>query len=110
MTRRHRLSRLVDVLLPVGYVGSFAGINLWFILCVQDGYARPSTSHSNAEPHITSDAWPYAGPYPFDVSATAGKTTSLIIFGAASAILLVDLILKGPQPPTLKDRAASENG
>jgi hypothetical protein len=78
---------LADVLIPVGYIAALAGITLWIILCVQDGYARPVST-----PPLSTDG--KAGRYPFDMSASAAKTAGLAIFGAASAATLIGLILR----------------
>ena len=95
MTPRHRLSRLVDMIIPVGYIGALAGLTLWIILCVQDGYAQPAST----SPASTAGK---AGPYPFDPSATAGKTVGLVIFGAASAATLLGFILRDRSPTRSK--------
>ncbi len=88
MTFFRRLSRFVDLLPPVGYIAASAGLWLWIILCVQDGFARPiSTS-----PAITGRSF---GSYPFDTSATTGKTAGLIIFGLGALTWLIGVILQG---------------
>ena len=105
MTRRHRLSRLVDVLLSVGIFVSIAAFDLWCMLCVQDGYAH-SAPASHATPYISSATTVGSlGRYPFDTSATPGKTASLIIFGVASAAGLAGLILKDHHRSNRKRRA-----
>jgi hypothetical protein len=97
MTRRDQLSRLADVLIPVGYIAALAGITLWIILCVQDGYAR---SASTSPPSTGGKA----GRYSFDMSGTAGKTAGLLIFGVASAATLVGIILRDRSTPRYKSR------